>query len=134
MNNTNNNNINKILSESGLSQNDISLLSNLMNGNLNKKLIDQSNTITGTTDWTRLYKVLNINETGILGVMMEVGLEGSGVMWVDGVNISKSVTDESVNVFLGSDGTNTLSYYSVDQEGNTEVQKSESIKIDHDFI
>jgi len=100
------------------------------NNNLVKTYLGQSNTITGTNSWTKISKSVTLSTPNSIGVFMEVGLEGTGTLWVDGVNINKSATQQQVKLYLSVDGTNTLQYYSVDQAGNIETVKTLTLKID----
>lgn len=92
--------------------------------------ISQSSHISGTKDWTLLSSDFVVNVDNAVGVYMEIGIEGSGTVWIDAANINESITSQNTSFAIGTDGTHTLSYYSVDQAGNTESTKSTSLKVD----
>lgn len=92
--------------------------------------IVRSVTLAGTNDWTKLSTSFTVNAESAIGVYMEVGIDGQGTAWIDAVSISDSLNATSTNVSIGTDGTHTLQYYSVDAAGNIESTKSVSFKID----
>ena len=100
------------------------------NKNMIKTYLGQSSTITGTNGWAKLSKSIPLTDENSMGIFIDIGLEGTGTMWIDAVNINKSATQEQASFFVSTDGTNTIQYYSTDQAGNTEPVKSVSIKID----
>ena len=99
-------------------------------GNPTTTKIKESDYITSNTDWTQLEENFVVNVENALGVYMEVGLDGTGSIWIDAVNISESIISSSTQFSVGSDGYHTVSYYSKDQAGNTEATRSTDFKID----
>lgn len=92
--------------------------------------IAQSNVVYGTSDWTQVASNFVVSADGAIGVYMEIGMEGSGTVWIDAVNINDSITSQQTSFSLGTDGNHTVQYYSVDRAGNIETTKSTSVKID----
>ncbi len=91
-------------------------------------LVAQSGNITGTTTWTKL-TINFVAPADTMGVYVDFGLTGAGTVWADAVEISSSPT--SVTTFtVGTNGTHTLYYYSVDLANNVETTKTYNFKID----
>lgn len=83
--------------------------------------IAESNSVTGTNDWTQLSSNFIVHNPNAIGVFLEIGTNGTGTVWVDAVSITDSITNTSLNVIVGSDNENhTLEYYSIDHAGNAE--------------
>lgn len=92
-------------------------------------LVSTSSTLTGTNDWTQISLNFVVGVDNAIGVYMEVGIEGSGKIWIDAVNINSSLTP-TTTFTVATDGEHTVQYYAVDKAGNTEGIKSLSFKID----
>ncbi len=91
-------------------------------GNLTYIYLTQSNSITGTQDWTKLSANFVVNDANSIGVYMDLGLDTSGVLWADAVNIDESITSANVNFTVSTDSSShTVEYYSVDNANNTET-------------
>lgn len=99
-------------------------------GNLVKNYVTQSGSVTGTTDWTKVWSSFVVPNEATIGVFIDTGLEGTGTVWVDAVNITRSQTQAQTTFYVSKDGLNTVDYYSTDHAGNTENINSFSIKID----
>ena len=99
-------------------------------GNISTSLIDSSSTLTGINDWTQLSLNFVVNVENAIGVYMEIGLNGSGTIWVDAVNINNSSFNQTTTFTVATDGEHTIQYYAVDKVGNIELTKSLSFKID----
>ncbi|MDC0449206.1 hypothetical protein OAL67_01205, partial [bacterium] len=93
-------------------------------------LVGQSPTLTLTNDWTELTLEFVANVENILGVYLDVGLDGDGIIWADAVTITESLNSVSAQFIVGSDGEHTVEYYSIDRAGNPETPDSVSFKID----
>ena len=84
--------------------------------------IGQSGTITGTTGWTQLSLSFTVSLAGATGVYMDIGGNGTGIIWADAVSINSSTTSANTTFTVGSDSANhTVEYYSVDNAGNSET-------------
>src|SRR3989339_1138646 len=92
--------------------------------------VAQSNSINGTTTWTKISENFVVSVSDAIGVYMEVGLLGTGILYVDGVSINNSAKSADTSFTVSSDGNHTVSYYSVDRSGNIETTKSTTFKID----
>ncbi len=89
---------------------------------INYTLIDQSSVVTGTVDWTKLSSMFIASDSTAIGVYMEVGITGTGTVWIDNAYVSSSSLQPEATVLLGSDViSGRLEYYSVDNAGNTET-------------
>ncbi len=97
----------------------------------NTELISSSASVSGTTDWQKISLNFVANNTNTIGVYIDLGIEGAGSVWFDGVSISSALTQASVNFVVSSNGIHTLEYYSVDHAGNTETPHlTSNFKID----
>ena len=92
--------------------------------------IAQSSAISGTNAWTQLSSNFIVSVDDAIGVYMEIGLLGIGSVWIDAVNISNNTVSSSTSFSIASDGNHTVDYYSVDRANNTEITRTDSIKID----
>ncbi len=92
--------------------------------------VAQSNSINGTTTWTKISENFVVSVSDAIGVYMEVGLLGTGILYVDGVSINNSAKSADTSFTVSSDGNHTVSYYSTDRSGNIETTKSTTFKID----
>lgn len=84
-------------------------------------LLGTSPALTGTNDWTELTLEFIANVENILGVYIDVGLDGSGTVWTDAVTLNESLTTVGTEFTVGADGEHTVEYYSVDRSGNIEA-------------
>jgi hypothetical protein len=100
------------------------------NNNIVKTYIGQSNTLTGTKDWTKVSSNFTVSNQNTVGIIIDIGLEGTGTVWVDAINISKSHAQPQTSFYVSNDGETTIQYYSVDQAGNIEGIKTLELKID----
>jgi hypothetical protein len=98
-------------------------------GQITTNLIKTSPVVSDTTDWTKISMDFTPTAENVIGVYMEVGIEGTGTMWVDAVNISKSDVP-TVLFYVSTDGYHLVKYYSVDKAGNIEPLKLIPLKID----
>ncbi len=92
-------------------------------------LVSTSPTVTGTNDWTQIPLNFVVGVDNAIGVYMEIGMEGSGTVWIDAVNINSSLTP-TTTFTVATDGEHVVQYYAVDKAGNIETTKSLSFKID----
>lgn len=86
-------------------------------------------TLTGTTDWTKLSTNFTTTAENVIGIYLEIGLEGTGSIWIDAVNIDKSNLP-TTSFYVSIDGMHSVEYYAVDKAGNIEATKSINFKID----
>ena len=92
--------------------------------------LGQSNAINGSTAWTKITEAFVVSVPDAIGVYMEVGLEGAGVLYIDGATINNSLKSADTTFTVSTDGNHTISYYSVDRSGNIEPTQIESFKTD----
>lgn len=98
-------------------------------GQITTNLVKTSPAVSSTNDWTKVSINFTPTADNVIGVYMEVGIEGTGTMWVDAVNISKSDVP-TVPFYVSSDGYHVVEYYSVDKAGNIELPRFIFLKID----
>ncbi len=92
--------------------------------------IGQSGTITGTTGWTQISLNFTVSLAGATGVYMDIGGNGTGIIWADAISINSSTTSASTTFTVGSDSANhTVEYYSVDNAGNIEAYTCTNPKV-----
>jgi len=91
--------------------------------------IKSSPVLTGTNDWTKISTGFTPTASNVIGVYLEIGINGTGTIWIDAVNISKSDIP-AVSFYLSADGHYNVNYYSVDKADNIEQTKTFSLKID----
>lgn len=89
--------------------------------NISTTPIAQSNTVSGTNDWGQLSANFIVSEPATIGVYLELGLLGSGTIWLDASAISESLTTATVTTSIAVDGEHTLEYYATDRNGNQET-------------
>jgi len=119
----------KTLSISGNAYFNIYSISQESMGQITTNFIKSSPAVTGTNDWTKLSTNFTPTAENVIGVYIEIGFSGTGSIWIDAANISKSNTP-TTSFYVSSDGYHTVEYYSVDKAGNIETTKSEGFKID----
>ncbi len=93
-------------------------------------LLGQSSSITGTSGWTKLSLNYVVTVADAIGVYMDVGLDGVGILNIDGVSINNALKSADTTFTVSNDGNHTVEYYSTDRSGNVEPTKSASFKID----
>ena len=90
-------------------------------------MIATSSSVTGTTDWTRLSTNFVVSVDNAIGVYLDIGLNGTGMVYADAVTINSSVSSAATTFTVGSDNENhVVSFYSVDQANNTEIYNCSS--------
>jgi len=92
--------------------------------------LGQSTAINGTTTWTKVTEAFVVSVPDAIGVYMEVGLEGAGILYIDGATINNALKSADTSFTVSTDGNHIISYYSVDRSGNIEPTRTESFKID----
>ena len=91
-------------------------------GSLTYVELGQSPVVTSTTDWTFLDLNFVVNDADSIGVYMDIGLEGSGTIWVDAVTISDALTSANAVINVADDAeSHSFEYYAVDVAGNSEA-------------
>jgi hypothetical protein len=91
--------------------------------------VKSSPVVTGTNDWTKISTNFTPTSDNVIGIYLEIGFLGTGTIWIDAVNISKSDIPTTA-FYVSTDGNHTVDYYAVDKAGNIETTKSGSFKID----
>jgi hypothetical protein len=100
-------------------------------GNQTETQVVQSGSVTGTSDWTSLSTNFVVNVENAVGVFMEIGVDGTGTVWVDGVNISNTASSSEVSFTVGSDSNDhVIQFYAVDLAGNSEPIQTVNFKQD----
>lgn len=90
--------------------------------------VGESSPLTGTNDWTKLAINFTVSVDDAFGVFMDIGLIGSGQLWVDAVVLNSSSTIATANFSVGSDSENhTVEYYSIDHADNAELYDCDSL-------
>jgi hypothetical protein len=93
--------------------------------------IAQSSLVVGKTDWTYISLNFTVSMSDAIGIYMDVGIIGNGILWADAVSINSSNVDTSASFVVGSDSTShDINYYSVDYAGNIETIHTFTFKID----
>lgn len=83
--------------------------------------VAQSTTVTGTVDWTKVSANFVVNSANVVGVYLDIGLDGPGTLWLDAVSISTGAVPTTTTFTVGSDSSShTVAFYSVDVAGNVE--------------
>ncbi|MBI4091172.1 hypothetical protein HY419_00305 [candidate division WWE3 bacterium] len=87
--------------------------------------------VTGTFAWQKITLNFVVNHPNALGVYIDLGLDGTGAAWFDGVSITSSITQPSTNFAVSANGNHSLEYYSIDNANNEETpHKIQTFKID----
>lgn len=98
---------------------------------LGSTLIAQSGSLTTAESWTRLSKSFYVSVNDAYGVYLDLGLQGTGTVWLDGASLTNALLDTSVYQTFSQNGFSAVEYYAVDNGGNQEAPaKSFSAKID----
>jgi hypothetical protein len=93
--------------------------------------VAESGAITGTTDWTNISLNFVVNAENVIGVYLDIGLDGIGTLWVDAVGISASSLSATESFTVGTDSSNhVVSFYAVDAAENSETITSVNFKQD----
>jgi len=92
--------------------------------------LGQSPTVNGTTAWAKISEPFVVSVADAIGVYIEVGLEGAGIVYMDGATINNSLKSADTTFTVSTDGNHIISYYSVDRSGNIEPVQTASFKID----
>lgn len=89
--------------------------------------IASSSSLTGTTGWTNLSTNFTVSESDAIGVYIDIGIDGTGTMWADAVNINSSTTSANTTFTVGVDGSsNRVEFYSTDNATNAETYSCSS--------
>lgn len=100
-------------------------------GNQTVTFLTESAPLTGTNDWTRLYANFVVNVPNAIGVYLDLGLNGTGTVWLDAVNISDSLAAATTTFTVASDSTgHVIEFYSTDFAGNIEATHTVTFKQD----
>lgn len=83
-------------------------------------LIAQSSPILGTQDWLRIEKNFYVSVNDAYGVCIDLGVDGIGTVYYDGVSVNKSLIDTSTAQTFSQNGNHTIDYYSIDNDNNQE--------------
>jgi len=92
--------------------------------------VAESPSISGQNDWTKVSLNFVVNAQDVIGVYMDVGLNGVGTMWVDAVNIAASILPKVTFTVATDSAAHVVQYYAVDRAGNEEGVKNVTFKID----
>jgi len=93
-----------------------------VNGHDVETLLAQSNSITGTNDWTKLSANFVVSVADAVGVYVDIGFGSSGTIWIDAATINSGASSATTSVTIGSDSANhRLEFYAVDNSNNTET-------------
>lgn len=84
-------------------------------------LIDESNTLVGTNDWTKVALDFTVSDPNADAVYIDVGIIGPGNLWIDAVSLSTASQNSTATFAVSSDNSNhQVEYYAVDYAGNQE--------------
>lgn len=89
-----------------------------------------SSTLSGTNDWTQVAVNFVVSVPNAIGVYIEIGLDGTGTIWADAVNISSSLSPSTTFTVSSDSELHTVQYYAVDRAENVEATKSLTFKLD----
>lgn len=85
------------------------------------QLLAESAPISGTTNWTRYNLQFFVNMNPISGVFLEIGLNGTGSVYVDAVTLDNSAQTASTTITIATDGSSKkIEFYAVDNANNAE--------------
>ncbi|HET7713490.1 MAG TPA: carbohydrate binding domain-containing protein [Patescibacteria group bacterium] len=87
-----------------------------------------SETLTGSSDWTRLALIYTPLSTGIY--TPKLGIDGPGVAYFDGAYLTEAAFPAQVGFVISTSGPHNLSYFAVNNEGSVESSQSVNFKID----
>lgn len=88
-----------------------------------------SSSFSGTADWQRVF--LTFTPSAAADHIIEVGLDGTGTVWWDGINLYQGSSETEVSFTVSSEGTHKVNYFSTNNDGVKEATKeSEEFKID----
>jgi hypothetical protein len=98
-------------------------------GGFSYQLITSSASITGSTGWTKITTSFT-TPVDTIGVYLDIGLEGPGSIWADGVEVNTSINSTKVNFTIASDSSaHIVEYYAIDQDGNAEAHSCVTPKV-----
>lgn len=84
--------------------------------------LTQSSALTGTNGWTNLSVNFTAQPESVLGIYIDIGLDGPGIVWADAVVINSSTNVAQTTVTVADDGEDhSFEFYAVDTAGNTET-------------
>lgn len=89
-----------------------------------------SSTLSGTNDWTQVSVNFVVSVPNAIGVYIEIGLDGTGSIWADAVNISNSLSPSTTFTVSSDSELHTVQYYAVDKAENVEATKTLTFKLD----
>ncbi|MFH1899177.1 MAG: hypothetical protein ABIJ82_01740 [Patescibacteria group bacterium] len=89
-----------------------------------------SSTLSGTNDWTQVSVNFVVSVPNAIGVYIEIGLDGTGTIWTDAVNISNSLSPSTTFTVSSDSELHTVLYYAVDRAENVEATKTLTFKLD----
>lgn len=102
------------------------IVSQDLNGLLTYTYLTQSTFVSATAEWTKLNATFVVSDPLAIGIYIDIGLTGTGTMWIDAVTISSTNTNTAAPFTVGTDGSHTVEYYSTDVAGNTETHSCTS--------
>ena len=86
------------------------------------QLLATSPSISTDTDWTKVSLDFTVTQANSVGVYMDVGLVGTGTVYLDAATITASILSTKTNFTVATDNDNhTVEFYSVDNAGNAET-------------
>lgn len=86
------------------------------------ELLATSSSVTSDVDWTKLTLDYTVTQANSVGVYMDVGISGSGTVYLDAATITASILSTKTNFTVATDNENhTVEFYSVDNAGNAET-------------
>lgn len=92
-------------------------------------IIAQTFGVSGTSDWQRLE--FTFSPPASANYVAEVGLDGTGTVWWDGINLYQGASSAEVSFNVASDGTHQANYFSTNNSGLAEnTQTTGQFKID----
>lgn len=86
------------------------------------QLLATSSSVTTDVNWTKLTLDYTVTQTNSVGVYMDVGIAGSGTVYLDAATITASILSTKTNFTVANDNADhTVEFYSVDNTGNAEI-------------
>jgi hypothetical protein len=94
-------------------------------------LLATSESVTGTSNFTRISRSFNVSASNAYGVYLDLGVMGTGTIWYDGVQITATNTDTQVVQTFSSPGSHSLEYYATSNTGEEEIpHHTSTFKVD----
>jgi hypothetical protein len=88
------------------------------------ELLATSTSVTSNVNWTKLTLNYTVTQANSVGVYMDVGISGSGTVYLDAATITASILSTKTNFTVATDNENhTVEFYSVDNTGNSETYR-----------